>query len=411
MSDNDPKASKDSAAQDKKGKLIRADVVGRLDRDEENVVDWIDDAPVPTETETIVSPDAPVLGDDAAASPEPRMEAETPSETPAEGDEKKTGRLAQQQPAGEKPADTVTAPKPKTVSPAGRLSSQPDSKTTPPPQKPATAAPRKQPPRPAARPTGQAKTAPSPAKTKRQRPLLSRILLWGTVLIIITVTVRYFVSAGSEETVVAPAETGQLFHKIAPLPTPASGPVPGQPTKVKATASPAKAPAPPETAPPPAKPAPPDKTVKAYAARSYPYAIHMASFQSTAVAHEELAKYRRGFQAYLVRADLGKKGIWYRLFLGHFPSATAALDAIKKYRLTGAVVARNRYACLVGAYASAAAADQTARKLVARGFLPYFVVQDGGYYLFTGAFIKKADGRALSKALSAKGFPNTLIER
>jgi len=280
---------------------------------------------------------------------------------------------------------------------------------------------------------------PPPVDSKARKPLTSRILLWGGVLIIVVFTAGYFVSYEPETPAALTAETGQLFHKIPPVPTSVTrGTVPKQPV----SATPPKVPAPataapvvskPQQVPAPVKkpiiqkapaapkpPAPekakapmakPTKQLKPYVPQRYPYAIHIASFQSLDTATEKLADYRRGFQAYLVRTNLGEKGIWYRLFLGHFPSATAALDAIKKYQLQGALVARNRFACLVGAYASTAAADKTALQLGDKGFLPYTVTINKVYYLFVGAHPTADAARALLMNLAASGFSSDLIER
>ena len=267
------------------------------------------------------------------------------------------------------------------------------------------------------------------AEPEARKPLTSRILLWGGVLIIVVVTAGYFV--GYEPEAPAPptkAETGLLFHKIEPVPASVtSHPVPAPPKPAAAQPVPAPAASKPQQIPAavkepvaPKAPAPkkasvakakPTAPVKAYVPRKYPYAIHVASFQSLAAALKKLASYRRGFQAYLVRTDLGKKGVWYRLFLGHFPTATAALDAIKKYNLKGALVARNRFACLVGSYASAPAADTAAQQLTAQGFLPYSVAIGKVYHLFVGAHPTSEAASALLMDLAASGFSSDLIER
>ena len=71
----------------------------------------------------------------------------------------------------------------------------------------------------------------------------------------------------------------------------------------------------------------------------------------------------------LVRVDLRKKGVLYRLFFGHFPNATAAVEAIKKYHFKDALVNRTRYACLLGSYPGVAQADSATRLLAAKGLL------------------------------------------
>ena len=124
-----------------------------------------------------------------------------------------------------------------------------------------------------------------------------------------------------------------------------------------------------------------------------------------------MAKYRRGFQAYLVRADLGKKGIWYRLFLGHFPNATSALDAIKKYHFKGAIISRNRFACRVGSYASVAQANAKTQLLESKGFFPYTIFVGDTHHVFVGAYLTDTAAREFSKILAASGFKNDVLER
>lgn len=387
--------------------LTRADAVGKLDGEEEAVVDWIDDPQEPPKTATettrktvpdiqnkadAVRKDIPENrgddneGDDAdgvTGTPEPDRTA-TPKSIDAPSPVAKT---AEQPTPAVEPVTPADPPALKGKTEKGNVAPQRSAK-----KKPAPAV-RAHPP-----------TKSAPAEQEPRKPHTSRIIVWGIVLIIITLTVRYFASYGSEELVTAPAETGQLFHKIAPVPTPVVG---------KITAKQPE-PTPPVVAKAPdqkTKPAKPAKRVQAYKARMYPYAIHTASFQSLETAREESANYRRGFQAYLVRSDLGKKGVWYRLFMGHFPNATAALDAIKKYHLSGALVGRTRYACLVGSYPTAAQADATARQLIGKGFLPYAIAIDTSYHLFVGAHPSRAAAEALLMDLSKNGFPCDLIER
>jgi len=441
MSADNPKNTDKGTAEKKKGGLIRADMVGSLDRDEDSVVDWADDEPEPSAavpedtTETGTEETKAPPAESVSESPPPEPEPETPPEFPAEAPDEAVAEEAEPQvPAKQPPlkADAVPQPKKDIATPTDPAD----------PPKPAEVKPPEPPPahRPSAREADPDKgfekhMRPVPPRSAPQtrKPLTGRILLWGAVLIIVVFTVGYFVSYEPATPAPRTAETGQLFHKIPPVPSSvARGPVPKQPVPAlpprvpaKATAAPAS-PVPRPTPEPAKKPIAPKAPaprqaavskpkatapVKAYVPRKYPYAIHMASFQSAETAREKLSDYRRGFQAYLVRTDLGKKGVWYRLFLGHFPSATASLDAIKKYRLKGALVARNRFACLVGAYTTTAAADRTAQQLSDKGFLPYTVTIANVYYLFVGAHPTADAARALLMDLAANGFSSDLIER
>jgi len=442
----------------KKGGLIRADGVGGLDRDEESVVDWVDDDPQATETEKeeIAEADTEETkeppADEVSESPPSEPEAETPRPLTPEEPEEAVAEAATPRPTEkQEPLKTVDAPRPQKDTPTPADPTEATPKATPSPADPTKTAKVERPaPTAADKPSARdeipaaglqqhLRPVPSPVAPKPRKPLTGRILLWGSVLIVVVVTAGYFVSYEPETPAPRTAETGQLFHKIPPVPSSvARGPVPKKPVSAtppkipdQATAAPAvaepqpvpepakqpmaqkasaapKAPAPEKAKAPMAKST---KQLKPYVPRRYPYAIHIASFQALDTANEKLADYRRGFQAYLVRTNLGEKGIWYRLFLGHFPSATAALDAIKKYKLKGALVARNRFACLVGAFTSRAVADQTARQLSDKDFLPYTVTLDKGYYLFVGAHPTVKAAQALKVDLAASGFSSDLTER
>lgn len=442
MSADDSKNPDESTAKKKKDDVIRADMVGGLERDEESVVDWVDDEPTPTEPSTEATPEAPadVTADTSSPEPEPPSEPEPaapPAPPPVEDADISKEKAPPEPPEKQSPPTAAELPKSK------KEPSAPTQPVLAEPAKPAEA--KRQDKVPKAKTTTVASTPAGdiqkhvrpvepPAEPKTRKPMTSRILLWGGVLIIVAVTVRYFVSYEPDSPAPPTAETGLLFHKIEPVPASvARGPVPKPPKPVSAQPAPAPTAPEPQKVPAPVKkpvaqkaPVPPKTPAtkkaaatkakpvaqaKAYVPRKYPYAIHVASFQSVETAREKLTDYRRGFQAYLVRTDLGKKGIWYRLFLGHFPNATSALDAIKKYNLKGALVARNRFACLVGSYASTAEAETAAQQLIAKGYLPYTVAIDKVYHLFVGAHPTSEAARALLMDLAASGFSSNLIER
>jgi cell division septation protein DedD len=227
----------------------------------------------------------------------------------------------------------------------------------------------------------------------------------------------YFWTYESDEKGPSTADSGILFHKIAPLSIPRAFKVPDYtpPAQASAQAWATDQQAPAQKAPTPepaAAQAAPAATVPAYVERSYPYVVHIASYQNRDVARKRAADYSRGFQAFLVRTDLKSKGIWYRLHIGHFPDATSAADAINKYFSKGsAVVGHTRYACLFGSYLSMEESVSVSERLSDKGFLPYTVFTNGAYHVFVGAHPTRAAAEALSRELSENGFPNTLIRR
>ncbi len=368
--------------------------------DDGDVVDRVADTAAPADTAADTAPDIP----DPLVPP---TEAVTPARPLADGDKPEEDAVVSLPPETEAPQVVIEAPPPPILFPTPEAFPKPISKVPPPrvdSSGPVRSESNDQPPE-------MDITAPTPAAEKPRQPLTTRIFVWGAVLIIIAVTVRYFVTYEAEELAKVPTaeKAGQLFHKIAPMPPPVASSPPVDPS----------APTPPVVATPKAAPLPKASApaakattrVKAHVPRAYPYAIHMASFQSSALARETVAHYRRGLQAYLVHVDLGKKGIWYRLHFGHFPSATAAMDAIKKYHLTGALVSRTRYACLLGSYPSAAQADAATRRLTGKGFFPYTIIAGAVYHVFVGAHPTLNAAKALSKNLSKNGFSSDLVER
>ena len=70
------------------------------------------------------------------------------------------------------------------------------------------------------------------------------------------------------------------------------------------------------------------------AAGEVAYAVHVASYKFTSEAEKEIASLaKRGYQARAIETNLGSKGIWFRVYVGSFPSlaeANATRDEILK---------------------------------------------------------------------------------
>lgn len=279
--------------------------------------------------------------------------------------------------------------------------------------------------------------APSQPEKKRGR---RRIALWGAAAVFVVAIAAYLATTAPEKEAGDSAETSRISHKVSPRPAPVTtrtapavketpppaathpapavqeAPPPITPSPVTAppeAAAPIVATAPPETAAAPAAAAaPPAATVEAYPSGAYPYAIHLSSFKSYESAAKEAAtEMDRGLRVYPVRIDLGKKGIWYRLYYGYFKSAESATAAITKDRLTGAVVRNTRYACLVGSYPLAAEARAASQQLTGKGFVPYTIDIGGAHHVFVGAYRTLKAAQARSQDLSSSGFANAVIQR
>jgi len=119
----------------------------------------------------------------------------------------------------------------------------------------------------------------------------------------------------------APATTGPKTGSIpAPLPSAAVK----VPAATDAPAAPV-VPKPPRAAP---------ETAAANAAAGVPFAVHVASYKTLGQASKEIAQLQKfGYKANAIETDLGSKGMWYRVYVGSYPTvaeAEAARDAILK---------------------------------------------------------------------------------
>jgi len=58
------------------------------------------------------------------------------------------------------------------------------------------------------------------------------------------------------------------------------------------------------------------------------YSVHVASYRKIEQANQDIANLRKhGLDGRAVRTDLGSKGIWFRVYVGSYPSRAAAEEA------------------------------------------------------------------------------------
>ncbi len=147
--------------------------------------------------------------------------------------------------------------------------------------------------------------------------------------------------------------------------------------------------------------------------RAYPYSIHAASYQSREAAEIDIQQYRQaGLPAFWVKVDLGKKGIWYRVFFGYFKTAEAAKKVIKQKQLRGARSYPCRYANFIGAYPSESQLGKKRRVLADRGYSPYVIRQDNGTrLLFLGGHTLRRNTEKFASELNARGIRSTVVQR
>ncbi|NPA94426.1 MAG: SPOR domain-containing protein, partial [Thermodesulfobacteria bacterium] len=71
-----------------------------------------------------------------------------------------------------------------------------------------------------------------------------------------------------------------------------------------------------------------EKIVKKATETTRPFALQIASYRTMAQAKKEASRWKKkGYYVRIRRADLGRKGIWYRVYLGRYKSLEEAKRA------------------------------------------------------------------------------------
>jgi hypothetical protein len=211
-------------------------------------------------------------------------------------------------------------------------------------------------------------------------------------------------------------------------PAPAAPPAATEPEKPKGVA--ASEPAPPAAAPlpepvpvPPPPVAPPAvakiETPKPEAApvsasrAAYPFSILLSSCKEKENALAALSGYRQtGMTPYIVRTDLGGKGIWWRTLTGHYRTLAEATQAKNALKLSDAVVVKTPYANLIGQYGSETEAAEAANRVTQKEVFPYVVKGPGpSFQLMAGAFSSQQAADIHRRELDARGVSTRTVQR
>jgi cell division protein FtsN len=146
---------------------------------------------------------------------------------------------------------------------------------------------------------------------------------------------------------------------------------------------------------------------------SHPYSLQLGSYRTLERANTALSRYStKGLSPYWVKADLGEKGTWYRVFVGHFKKMEEADKFKQAHNLAESVLKKIRYANLIGIYKTE---DEFLDKMISLrkvGYSPYVIKDEGGgIRLFTGAFQSKAGAEKQHLGLQSQGFNNKIVKR
>jgi cell division septation protein DedD len=146
---------------------------------------------------------------------------------------------------------------------------------------------------------------------------------------------------------------------------------------------------------------------------SYPYSIYLGSYKTRERAQRAISEYRnKGLSSYWVKVDLGDKGIWYRVFLGHFQKREQANEFIKEKQITESESRHTRYANLIGLFTFQKEAEEEKLRLSKLGYSPYVIPgAEGESLLYVGASYQKARAQRQHKELASKGIHSQIVER
>lgn len=167
---------------------------------------------------------------------------------------------------------------------------------------------------------------------------------------------------------------------------------------------------PPETAPlkEAGRDTPPPKWVEG----SYPYSVYLGSYGTPERLQKAVTDYGSGgLSPYWVQVDLGKKGIWFRLFAGAFKTRGEADAFIRENRIDGAFSRHTKHAVLIGTYRSEKQINTERLELGAMGHSSYEVKGKGVFGLFSGAFYQVARAQTHKENLASKGIRSEVVER
>jgi len=146
---------------------------------------------------------------------------------------------------------------------------------------------------------------------------------------------------------------------------------------------------------------------------TFPYSIHLSSHQTLEETQEVVSYHRRnGLFPYAFKFSLGKKGAWWRVYIGCYKTRDEAVNAKEGLGLEGATVWETPFANLIGTYSSESAMQDMSRKLEQQGHFPYAIKAENDMFrLLTGAFSIEKRAERQKEKLQSRGIEAHVILR
>ena len=152
----------------------------------------------------------------------------------------------------------------------------------------------------------------------------------------------------------------------------------------------------------------------------YPYSIQISSYSTQKGALDDLRRLEQdGHQGYLSLVDLGKKGIWHRVFIGPFENQGAARKYLSKIEnFPGARVLSTPFALELARFGSQKEAIEEQARLSKREYVSTYILRtqvpdkdEVGFRLLTGGFCTKVGAETFLHTVPKDGLDGQVVVR
>jgi cell division septation protein DedD len=151
---------------------------------------------------------------------------------------------------------------------------------------------------------------------------------------------------------------------------------------------------------------------------SFPFTIHLSSYQDRKAAEEEVARlHKKQYDAFSVYVAIPGKGVWYRTFTGYYqtiPQAQKVLGDLKKeFSLYGRVM-KTPYALQIGAIDTRENLSAAATLIKSKGYSCYFARaydDSDKVRLLAGAYITEKGVVELQEFMMKDGIQAQIVRR
>ncbi len=157
----------------------------------------------------------------------------------------------------------------------------------------------------------------------------------------------------------------------------------------------------------------------AYTQGVYPFTIHASSFRNVDAVTRSMDEMRpAGLEVYACEAEIPGKGLWYRVFMGHFRTMRDARAAASRCKrsINGfhGIPIKKPYAINLGAFTSAGELNKMMAELKRKGYTPYKIRDirnSSKTWVLVGAFSSSGEAALINNQLQKSGFSPQVVRR